>query len=913
MNTSIRVCLLLLLLAMLPPSIQAQVGPSLFVPGAQPPAPPPFALAGPQASDPRLAAAAQSCIPVLDDSPVDNPQATTPWAVLRPSFSIVSDQYNSLSQSLFSQENSSGVASVGQANVPINAGASAINGSLAYRYAAGTAQAGDRLQVEIYQNGTVSGNAPIIALDAFNPAGAASQADDQWHDFIWSLTDPAKLASLRSLSSVTFLVTARSVTGAPVQRLWVDDIVMEVCLPGIDGTVRASQGGAAVADAQILLARNTSAGSTIIASATSDAAGDYSFTGVAALGTGETYQPWFLNAPTGVSRPDSQLGFWAGPTISASDLLAQPTYTAPDLIVGDVPLSSPASYSAVVATDANPVTLSWAGRGVAGEIYQLCVYDPQRIDSSTGLPAQICWEKSNALSFKLSPESFSGVPSFGFSYGRSYRWYVVAYGSGEQYGYSFYERAITLLSKSAAPPSATVTPSATLPAAASTTADWTLMVYAAGDNPFGDPASTSRGSPLDRQIAQLRSLAASYPTLHLVTLSDSYGSTGAQLCYLPPTGQPDCQERGEINTGDPAILGDFVKTALARYPARHSMLIIAGPGHPIGGLGYDLTAAGVPAIDITGLGSAFAAAGLGAGKRLDLIFYQVPLMGSIEVATASAPYARYMVAAADEYWHQPIYGSILPLLTGAQKDQPAQVAKNLVGIYSAATSGAGGALASSIAAYDLDQAATVSGKLESLATALQDALGSESSTTRSALRRVRQGVAVYDSSGNGMLNAMEQHAGDPLAVQEDALVDLMSLATAIQAEQTLADTVTQTASTLAGTISGGNTPLVLASSQVSGVGVAGVPIVINGTGGISVFFPTGVRLGGQPTMVQRYLYGASGEPRDSTWAGFLRDYVSSELGRGPGGVTAGPQGGAQLRGPVGGLINLDIFLPSVMR
>jgi hypothetical protein len=207
----------------------------------------------------------------------------------------------------------------------------------------------------------------------------------------------------------------------------------------------------------------------------------------------------------------------------------------------------------------------------------------------------------------------------------------------------------------------------------------------------------------------------------------------------------------------------------------------------------------------------------------------------------------------------------------------------------------------------------VSSKLESLATALQDALGSDSTTTRSMLRRVRQGIAVYDSSGNGLLNAMEQRAGDPLAIQEDALVDLRSLATAIQAEQNLTDTVTLEASALAGAVSGGNTPLVLASSQVSGIGVAGVPIVLNGTGGISVFFPTGVRLGGQPTMVQRYLYGASGEPRDSTWAGFLRGYISSELGSGPGGVTAGPQGGAQLRGPVGGLINLDIFLPSMMQ
>jgi hypothetical protein len=66
-------------------------------------------------------------------------------------------------------------------------------------------------------------------------------------------------------------------------------------------------------------------------------------------------------------------------------------------------------------------------------------------------------------------------------------------------------------------------------------------------------------------------------------------------------------------------------------------------------------------------------------------------------------------------------------------------------------------------------------------------------------------------------------------------------------------------------------------------------------------------------MAQRYLYGVSGEPRDGSWAGFLRDYLASELGRGPGGVTAGPLGGAQLRAPSGILSDFYIWLPLVRR
>jgi hypothetical protein len=75
----------------------------------------------------------------------------------------------------------------------------------------------------------------------------------------------------------------------------------------------------------------------------------------------------------------------------------------------------------------------------------------------------------------------------------------------------------------------------------------------------------------------------------------------------------------------------------------------------------------------------------------------------------------------------------------------------------------------------------------------------------------------------------------------------------------------------------------------------------------------GARLGGQPAMVQRYLYGAAGEPRDGAWAGFLRAYLATMVGSGPGGVTAGPQGGAQIRATAGGMINLDRWLPFVAR
>ncbi len=884
-----------LLLALLPLGVSAQRSPppSMFVPGAVPPSPPPFihpgAVPGPRLSQVDI------CSPALADPTVSQ---STVWKQQRPSVSFDKTQSQSAPQSVFLSGATGGVASVGQ-QISIPAAISEITGTLAYRYDPGNTQVGDQLQVEIYQVDQVNTGTPIITSDA---APAPAQVDGTWHTFTWDITDTTKLGTLSNIRQALFLVTLRNAPGGAQRGLWVDDIDMGICASFAALSGKVTQGGVATAGAHVLLSRTTSAGSAIIADAVTDAVGGYRFFGVQPLGTGESYQVWFLNAPTGTSRPDGRVSFWAGPTISA--LGAGQTMTGLDMDVGDVSLRNPLSYSTVVATDTSPVTLTWAARGVTGEQYQLCVYDPQQIDPNTNLPPQVCGTKGTATQFMLSPKTFSTVPNFGFHDGHSYRWYVVVSdAAGVQYGYSFYERAITLVSTQVDPPTAAVTPSATLPAAANNTADWTLMVYAAGDNQLGDPVHTSRVAQLDRQLDQLRVMAADYPHVHLVTLSDTYGDTGVPFCYLSPTATPDCQERGEISTGDPATLGDFVATAMARYPARHTMLIIAGPGHPIGGLGYDMTAAGVPSLDIAGLQSAFGAAGLGVGgKRLDIIFYQASLMGAVEVVSANAPYARYMVAAADEYWSLPLYTAILPLLAGTKRDLPAEVAKGIVNDYHTAMGNYDSAKALSLAAYDLSRATAVSAALNTLGGVLTPALTSDSAAMRKALGRIRQTIQAYDSSGNGLINA-----------QEDALVDLKGLASAITADTTLPTTLQNASTALLNELNGGTTPLVLASAQVSGIGIAGRPISLSDSAGLSVFFPTNERLGGQPTMVQRYLYGASGEPRDGDWAGFLRAYLSGELGRGPGGVTAGPLGGAQFRASSGILNDRSMWLPIVMR
>lgn len=113
---------------------------------------------------------------------------------------------------------------------------------------------------------------------------------------------------------------------------------------------------------------------------------------------------------------------------------------------------------------------------------------------------------------------------------------------------------------------------------------------------------------------------------------------------------------GEVNMADGQTLVDFVEWAVATYPAAHHALILSdhGMGWPGGwsdgsqpdpgpdGLG--LTADGdlllLDELD-QALGQIRADTGI---DRLDLVGFDACLMGQIEVLTAMAPHARYVVA-----------------------------------------------------------------------------------------------------------------------------------------------------------------------------------------------------------------------------------------------------------------------------
>jgi hypothetical protein len=916
---------LLLLLAVVLPTAAAQplAGPDLFEPGTLPPTPP-MALQAPTSTP------LEACYPILADPniDVDPAKAASPWDELTRSRLFDTNEFYSSPGSFSLRANRDGdptsgsdVDAFGQ-QFTLTTTLSMLRGSLYYRYAKGTPQPGDQLLVELYEPGKINASGLVTTALELTSSG---RVEDSWQYLSWEVTEPEVISYLQALDSVVLVFKMVSGGSPGSTILWLDNLSAELCIPTAIITGKVTRGGVAAPGALMTLLAISAGGTSVVAQTRTAVDGAYDFNGVPPQSTGVSYQVWFFNRPAALPRPSGQLGFWASPKLPP--LSAGTTLTMPTFDIGDVTLQSPASYAEVVATSATPAVLRWGGRTPRqGERQRLCLYDPARGDATTGLPVQICGPlidpNTSETSFRLAPSSFSTVPSFGFRYERSYRWYVVIYAGDPSvnpnvaYGYSFGERAITLLSAPRVETIAPPTPDVDEPTAGVAGADWTLMIYMAADNTIGDPRrAPSVGRPAG-QLATLTTLAKAYPRVNLVSYVDSYGPGGAEVCAYPAGSAADCRTRAEVNSADPATLTDFISYGRSRYPATHTALLIVAPGQAAGDLALDETAAGAPTMSLAELQTAYMNAGLSGATKLDIVIYQAPLMGSAEVLRATAPYARYMVASPEQVWQLGPYRELVPLMAGSSKGDPAAVARAAVGAYSRTIGVVGGTRAYAWAAYDLSRASALDAALNAEPGGLAfEILGylnaSQATVTRPALAAARAAAQSYDSSGNGRLDSLAT-AKNTIPVEEDALVDVRDLVSTIQTTAGMPDSIIAKAKSLATLLDDASTSPVIAASARSGQSISGAPINLTQSHGLAIFFASGERLGGQPALAEAALYQSiSQQPGNSNWADMVRIYLTGAPGAGPGGATEAAGGGYQARPLAGGFVSNSLYLPVV--
>ncbi|MGQ9771902.1 clostripain-related cysteine peptidase [Chloroflexus sp.] len=855
------------------------------------------------------------CFDAIEDAAIDRSPSSSPWRPLRNevSFTMASARVFSPPQAIFLVEDDDGDGDGGidvdafgqQFSIPPTT--EQIIGSLRYRIAPDALGSNDRVTISLHlpDDPTLAGR--VFAVDI----PLSGRADGNWRSFTWAATS---VTALIDQGAARLQITMRGVNDGTALALSFDDIEAQVCtrtLATLGGRVsQHNRDEADLSDVQVLLVRSDTNGQTVVATAGVTPADDgfrYQFD-VLPLADGERYQVWFVNQPLRGSRDQRRLALLAGPVVT--ELVAGEEILDLDLELSSPRLLDPPPGARLVLRDDSPVRLLIEPRGIEDELYQICLYDPAVIIPETGLPPQLCSPLLTADEpyIDLVPSSFATFP---LRYDHPYRWYAIVHDNRgtEQlpaYGYSFAERTITFLLE---PPSLPVRPvnDEGLPDGLPP-ASWTVLIYVAADNALGDPLRTSAVARPDFELERLRSLAMTYPNLSLVTFYDGYGITGGQMCALRGSAV-DCRSRLEPNSADPATLREFVTFGLTEFPATRTMLVLIGPAHPAFGFASDESVANIPAMTIADLGTALTNATTAAAKRIDLILMQAPLTANLNTALALAPAADYLIAPPGQIWRTAWLNRVLNRLNTAN-NAPRAVAIDLPALYGNAVRADGVLREYAMTTLDLTRADEVQAARNALAVELTRMLNERTAVMQLLLMDVRNSSTAYDSSGNGLINAMRDSLGEHFPAPEDAFIDLGDFTTALAAAPALqaADLAAARTATLnLRNALGGSTPLVIATHRLAN-GQVGLPELPIGAG-LAELFPHRALLGTQPLLVEYLLYRG----QNDNWSAFVRQYLATDRPLGIGGVTGVPTGGTPFPLITGLPLAYDRYLPIVAR
>ena len=181
-------------------------------------------------------------------------------------------------------------------------------------------------------------------------------------------------------------------------------------------------------------------------------------------------------------------------------------------------------------------------------------------------------------------------------------------------------------------------------------AEWTVIVYSAADDEVLEETMWFDVNEME--------LVGSNPQLNIVVQIDRYGAAfdgdgdwAEARRYLvtrdndlSTISSPIVQSLGEVDTGDPQTLVDFVTWAIQNYPAKKYALVMSDHGGGWTGGFSDMTSPNsdlsMPEI-ISSIEQIRQNTGI---DKFEMIGFDACLMGQIEIFGALYPYSNYMVA-----------------------------------------------------------------------------------------------------------------------------------------------------------------------------------------------------------------------------------------------------------------------------
>ncbi|MCU1410453.1 MAG: hypothetical protein JWR04_1160 [Rhodoglobus sp.] len=190
-------------------------------------------------------------------------------------------------------------------------------------------------------------------------------------------------------------------------------------------------------------------------------------------------------------------------------------------------------------------------------------------------------------------------------------------------------------------------PDAATESSAGESGSWTVLTYSIADTNLEEFMMTDLeelgdvGTQEGLNLVALVDRASDYTDTSVLGLDDW---VGGKLIEIGQNVATELKDEGDINTGDPAVLSEFLSYGIENYPADHYALIVSDHGASWPGVGDDESSDGdgLSLAELNeGISDGLATAGL---EKLDLLGFDACLMATYEVASSLAPLANRMVA-----------------------------------------------------------------------------------------------------------------------------------------------------------------------------------------------------------------------------------------------------------------------------
>jgi hypothetical protein len=282
--------------------------------------------------------------------------------------------------------------------------------------------------------------------------------------------------------------------------------------------------------------------------------------------------------------------------------------------------------------------------------------------------------------------------------------------------------------------------------------EWTVIVYLDADNDLEAPQMHDL-----REMLKVGSSAA----VNIVVLADRHAEgagkysndavanlanwTGAKLLRVETGRLQELADWGEANMGDPATLSRLLATAQRDFPARKYALIFGDHGMSWPGVAVDETSGGdmLTTLEIASvLQESFAVNG-----KLELVGFDACVMASLEVASAVAPFAHYLVASEEiepsEGWD---YTAWLTALNGAANADGVALGRIIVDTYRESFANNDQGKGVTLSVIDLAKVAPLQRAVEVLAAAAKTQLTKSGREAWVSLARARSDTEEFGRS-----------------------------------------------------------------------------------------------------------------------------------------------------------------------